>query len=377
VREDFAAIVRRLDTPKSNAELQQAIDAVRVIAREVFDDALEVLRDPSWDRPIDLVGRWGHLPLKEQVWNALLIGSSAADVDRLWFLADHPDVFMRSRFISDALATGQPELLDRARDLFGNEEKRVREYTAIGIRDAMRGERSEAYIHEAATMLLEYVRAFPKDSDVARLMALRRADPDLALEAERVLAKVHRPNPNADWYILRGNDLGWGDYGHILVHGMANHLGRSQEGLPQLERTGPFIPPITTPGLDVLVVTAGARRELEGSGLRGLGYGPVVLAQVTKLDWQEWDLAAAEPTMYPAGGEPENYILGREHSPATAEALPDLFEVQLSVHPRSEDPPGEVDLVRSGRYRILASNRAKQWIEARWGQWVVFGNVDD
>ena len=51
----------------------------------------------------------------------------------------------------------------------------------------------------------------------------------------------------------------WGDYGLILIHGMSCHLPR-ENGLIQLERTGPFIPPMTIPGTgDVVLTQAFAR----------------------------------------------------------------------------------------------------------------------
>ena len=55
----------------------------------------------------------------------------------------------------------------------------------------------------------------------------------------------------------------WGDYGNILISGMSRHLPR-KDNLIQLERTGPFIPPITLPGIGDIVVTSDLKNELEG-----------------------------------------------------------------------------------------------------------------
>lgn len=55
-------------------------------------------------------------------------------------------------------------------------------------------------------------------------------------------------------YILRQPEFPWGDYGAILVSGMTAHLGR-EDGLLQLERTGPFVPPLFMPGVGDIVVT--------------------------------------------------------------------------------------------------------------------------
>src|SRR5262249_14925382 len=54
--------------------------------------------------------------------------------------------------------------------------------------------------------------------------------------------------------VLRPAETPWGDYGDILFHGMTAHLDRHDEML-QLERTGPYMPPITFPGIGDIVVT--------------------------------------------------------------------------------------------------------------------------
>ena len=51
----------------------------------------------------------------------------------------------------------------------------------------------------------------------------------------------------------------WGDYGEMLQHGMTAHLHR-REGMLSLERTGPYIPPITFPGLGDIILTANGLR---------------------------------------------------------------------------------------------------------------------
>ena len=104
--------------------------------------------------------------------------TNAADVDRLWFLADQSDPELRSDFVADAIATGHPELLDRARSLLGDDDQEVREAVAIGLRNAMRATTSTAYIDEAASILLDYLHAHPKDSDSARMMARQFLSPD-------------------------------------------------------------------------------------------------------------------------------------------------------------------------------------------------------
>jgi hypothetical protein len=62
------------------------------------------------------------------------------------------------------------------------------------------------------------------------------------------LSDIESPR-NGQIYILREAGAPWGDYGNILVHGMSAHAGRSMDGRIRLERTGPFVPPITFPGI--------------------------------------------------------------------------------------------------------------------------------
>ncbi len=123
----------------------------------------------------------------------------------------------------------------------------------------------------------------------------------------------------------------WGDYGDILVHGMTAHLGRSSEALVQLERTGPFIPPISFPGVGDVIVTAALSHLLNRSGLTGLGYVPVQKARIVRLDWHLWDRLAEEPVEYPEDGEPEGYILDRPHCADTASQLGVLWALRLDT----------------------------------------------
>jgi hypothetical protein len=118
----------------------------------------------------------------------------------------------------------------------------------------------------------------------------------------------------------------WGDYGDILQNGMAAHLAR-RDGKMQLERTGPYIPPVTLPGLGGIVLTSNARSLLDSSGLTGYTFRPVDKKLIVELHWENWDLSAPEPAFHPDSGEPEDYILGQPHSPEAAEQIGDLWEL--------------------------------------------------
>jgi len=118
----------------------------------------------------------------------------------------------------------------------------------------------------------------------------------------------------------------WGDYGDMLQHGMAAHLPRRGEQLA-LERTGPYIPPITLPGIGDIVLTDSAKSVLQASGLTGYTLRVVEKVRIVYLPWENWDLSTPEPPIFPDSGEPEDYILGQQHSPEVADALGDLWEI--------------------------------------------------
>jgi hypothetical protein len=121
----------------------------------------------------------------------------------------------------------------------------------------------------------------------------------------------------------------WGDYGHILISGMTS-LPR-KDGLFQLDRTGPFIPPISFP-VGVIIVTDEYKERLIKSGLTGLSFQPIIKSRIVHLEWQKWDKTAEDPEEYPSTGEPEDYILERPNSPDLAEKIGKLWELCLGEH---------------------------------------------
>ncbi len=173
------------------------------------------------------------------------------------------------------------------------------------------------------------------------------------------------------WYRLCGIEPPWGDYGQILLAGMTAHQPRTRDGLLQLERTGPFVPPVTLPGLGDLVVTDAFRVRLEDSPLAGLGFRPVRMTRIVRLEWERWDQASDDPAHYPAGGEPEDYILGRPHDPGLAAQIGQLWEVALP----DTGEGNNADLVRDqAMLHSYASPRAKDWLQRHAGEWLSFAN---
>lgn len=113
-------------------------------------------------------------------------------------------------------------------------------------------------------------------------------------------------------YKLKNRETNWGDYGDILISGMTAHLER-QNGLQQLERTGPFIPPLVNSGLWDIVVTDRVKKNLQDSGLVEISFRRVLKKHIVELDWTSWDLSLEEPRIFADSGEPEDYILAGDH----------------------------------------------------------------
>jgi hypothetical protein len=149
----------------------------------------------------------------------------------------------------------------------------------------------------------------------------------------------------------------------------------------QLERTGPFIPPISFPGIGHVLVDNQTRRAVEAKGLSGCRFIAAIKRRIVRLDWQAWPSDTPLPPEMPDEGEPENYILQRPHDPLCAEALGDVWEIQLEPHADTVRELGAPLIVAStwdgtdifyprGTRIPTGSERAARWLEERYSDWV-------
>ena len=173
------------------------------------------------------------------------------------------------------------------------------------------------------------------------------------------------------WYRVANAEAPWGDYGAMLFAGMLDH--RDSDGHVGVERAGPFVPPIYVGTRNILIATNETRDFLERAALTGFDFRPTVMKRIVRLDWRHWDFGAEDPERYPAGCEPENYVLGRKHNPNLAEEMAPLWE----VHVEGVLSDGiDADLVRSlaTEYSgyLLASPRAHELLSAEYGEWLSF-----
>ena len=171
------------------------------------------------------------------------------------------------------------------------------------------------------------------------------------------------------FYRLINKEMPWGDYGDILLTGMTAHLDR-QDGLLQLERTAPFMPPMIISSIADLLVDDTTKSKIEQLGFKGFEFMPVIKRHISLVDWTTWDINAEAPNFYPDNGEPENYILGLPHSQTLADKMENIWEVVCKVNGTFTDSRtfirGDLDLdimrtENSGWFII--SETAKNWIE--------------
>jgi hypothetical protein len=129
-------------------------------------------------------------------------------------------------------------------------------------------------------------------------------------------------------YRMTPPDAPWGDYGIVLYCGYAYR--EYAEATLEIERTGPFCPPIFLPSSGFVVVNSQMRAAIESERFSGISFRDVVKRKIVKVNWETWDMSAEEPPIVPRGGEPEGYIRRNRHSPETSLQMGDLWEVVLS-----------------------------------------------
>jgi hypothetical protein len=183
----------------------------------------------------------------------------------------------------------------------------------------------------------------------------------------------------------------WGDFGRILAHGMSRNLSRVG-GIMQLQRVGPFVPPVTMPGLGDMVVIDEVRHDIEASGLSGASFASVNKARVVRMDWQNWDSSLPSPPVLPDTNDPEDYILRRPDDRNAADAMGSLWELVagsigsgtvtvIQRHPRVRRieitiSAAPLDFFRvTGPQFLFVSERARDFLEQRASTYIAFEDV--
>jgi hypothetical protein len=189
------------------------------------------------------------------------------------------------------------------------------------------------------------------------------------------------------FYVLQSAPTPWGDYGSILWHGIAR-AASTQQGAISIERNGPFMPPVTFPGIGHVVVTSSVRRTIEERGLTGATFHDVTKARIVQLDWETWDTTLPAPPFYPPDTEPENYVLGQPHDPLCAAKMADCFKLTAPpwggatrerIAPRTyhydlqpeAEPPTDFFVAGGFKYTFV-TERAKAVLSAVADRWLSF-----
>ena len=184
----------------------------------------------------------------------------------------------------------------------------------------------------------------------------------------------------------------WGDYGSILFGGMTQRVGR-RKGRLQLERTGPFIPPISLASYSDLLVTEEMRVKLLDSNLAKLQFRPVIKKRVSLLRWEKWNRSRDIPSKYDfVIEEPEDFILKFPHSEEASEQMGDVYEVippkcgqcvcqdhEWRLDSTDWDGSSHIFLAESpspGDHVLFVSEIGKRWIEIEAPGWLKFDPVE-
>ncbi len=180
----------------------------------------------------------------------------------------------------------------------------------------------------------------------------------------------------------------WGRFAEVCLVGWCN---RRQDGLLDLTRAGPFVPPIMLPESDMgrmiweVIITDSLKQRLESSGLTGITFRPVIKHHIIELSWERWVLTALEPPMSLETSEPLDYFTNQPHVAQIADKVGELWELSLKEHALWVSGLGitswdGIDWFRVKDSKqptdyIFVSARAKTWLEQTVPAWVTFGDV--
>lgn len=130
------------------------------------------------------------------------------------------------------------------------------------------------------------------------------------------------------YYIVKNKTMPWGSYGEMLWQGIYGCDKDTDSHM--VFRTGAFCPSIYRSQYNrdfpVLIVKEDALQYIIDSNLTGFVFEPISKEKIVKLDWENWDLQAPEPLVYPSGDmDAEGYITQRKHNENVAKQMGKLY----------------------------------------------------
>ncbi|AZA98269.1 hypothetical protein EG359_01025 [Chryseobacterium joostei] len=179
----------------------------------------------------------------------------------------------------------------------------------------------------------------------------------------------------------------WGDYGNTLFTGFA-YPDENNDEIIYIERAGPFVPAIYKKW-DMILVSESTRQKLEKSDLKGIQFINTTFKKIVDIDWQNWDLEAEKPRIYPAGGEPENYIFTRKHNAEIAKKMEAIWCLKLDketlIGRKQRNVSGRNELfiienawtgndifISKSAGHIYLTEKAKKWFEENLPECIMF-----
>ena len=128
-------------------------------------------------------------------------------------------------------------------------------------------------------------------------------------------------------YILKNKNMPWGSYGEMLWQGIYYFNERTK--IHCISRTAPFCPEIYRSQYDsqmpVVIVKEDVKNLIENH-FTDLNFTEIYKEKIVKIDWQDWDLSADEPAIYPSGDmDAEEYIVHRKHCESLSEEMGKLY----------------------------------------------------
>ncbi len=190
-----------------------------------------------------------------------------------------------------------------------------------------------------------------------------------------------------NFYTFENKKMPWGDYGNTLFTGFA-YPDENNDEIICIERAGPFVPAIYKKW-DMILVSESTRQKLEKSDLKGIQFINTTFKKIVDIDWQNWDLEADKPKIYPAGGEPENYISTRKHNAEIAEKMEAIWCLKLDketlIGRKQKNVSGRDELfiienswtgndifISKSAGHIYLTEKAKKWFEENLPEFVNF-----
>ncbi len=140
------------------------------------------------------------------------------------------------------------------------------------------------------------------------------------------------------YYIIRNKQMPWGDYGNILAYGF---ISKNDDGEILVERVAPMIPDVYLYNKYIAVIDS-VKKTVEQENLAGYYFEKAIKSKIVEIDWSSWDETQKIPEK-PKSGEPEDFILKRNHNIQLAEKTPDIWVMMINA-----TSAGEIDKSKKG-----------------------------